>query len=155
MIRYRVLLIRITGNFTLMTQTPTYFRVIHGWNMQWIGWLTGFPHLLRMIFALLFSKWADSALRRNKMSRRNVRKLASALCTIFSGLCLFAMAFSGCNAWIAVFSVTIAIMISGAVSTGPFANVIDISPNYSGYKIKEKNFHLCYSHNLFSNQLFS
>lgn len=115
-----------------MTQTPTYFRVIHGWNVQWVGWLSGLPHFLRMSFAYFFSKWCDSMLRQNKISRTNIRKLACALCTSINSIFVLALAFSGCNTWMAVACVTSATMIHGAVSTGPLANVIDIAPNYSG-----------------------
>lgn len=120
------------GLYTLMTQTPTYFRVIHGWNVQWVGWLSGFPHFFRMGFAYLFSKWCDSMLRQNKVSRTNVRKLACALCSSINSIFVLALAFSGCEAWVAVSCVAFATIIHGAVSSGPLANVIDISPNYSG-----------------------
>lgn len=122
----------VWGLYTMMTQMPTYFRVIHGWNVQWVGWLSGLPHFLRMAFAYLFSQWCDSMLRKNKISRTNIRKLACALCTSINSIFVLALAFSGCNAWIAVVAVTVATMIHGAVSSGPLANVIDISPNYSG-----------------------
>lgn len=85
-----------------------------------------------MGFAYFFSQWCDSMLRQNKMSRTSVRKLACALCTSINSIFVLALAFSGCNTWIAVACVTCATMIHGAVSTGPLANVIDISPNYSG-----------------------
>lgn len=122
----------VWGLYTLMTQTPTYFRVIHGWNVQSVGWLSGLPHFLRMGFAYFFSKWCDSMLRQNKLTRTQVRKFACALCTSINSLFVLALAFCGCDALLAVACVATATMIHGAVSTGPLANVIDISPNYSG-----------------------
>lgn len=115
-----------------MTQSPTYFRTIHGWDVQWVGWLSGFPHFLRMGFAYFFSKWCDSMLRENKVPRSQIRKLACALCTSINSIFILALAYSGCNSLLAVCCVAFATMIHGAVSSGPLANVIDISPNYSG-----------------------
>lgn len=122
----------VWGLYTMMTQTPTYFRVIHGWNVQWVGWLSGSPHFLRMGFAYFFSRWADSMMRQEKISRTTIRKLACALCTSINSIFIFGLAFAGCDALLAVACVTMAATIHGAVSTGPLANVIDISPNYSG-----------------------
>lgn len=44
------------------------------------GILSGLPHLMRMIFAYVFSLFADYLLRTEKMSRTNIRKLATAIC---------------------------------------------------------------------------
>lgn len=115
-----------------MTQTATYFRIIHGWDMQWIGWLSGIPHFMRMGFAYFLSKWCDSMLRQKKMSLGSVRKLACALCTIVSSIICFALAFAGCNAWMAATCVALSTMLHGASTTGPLTGFIDISPNYSG-----------------------
>lgn len=65
------------GLFTLITQSPVYFRVIHGWSVEMTGLLSGIPHLLRTAFSLSFSHFGDYLLTHNKMSRNNVRKLAT------------------------------------------------------------------------------
>lgn len=38
------------------------------------------PHLMRMIFAYVFSMFADYLLRTDRLSRTNVRKLATGVC---------------------------------------------------------------------------
>lgn len=92
----------IWGLFTMMTQAPTYFRVVHHWNIRAVrklflfcknfiitplflyvlqtGILSGFPHLMRMLFALVFSIFADYLLRTDKIKRTNLRKLATLVC---------------------------------------------------------------------------
>lgn len=115
-----------------MTQAPTYFRLIHGWGLQMTGLLSGIPHLMRMIFAYLFSVLADWLLKSNRMSRTNVRKLAGAMTTIVKGLFVLGLAFSGCNSSAAIVCLTLATCVHGAVSSGQLASMIDISPNYSG-----------------------
>lgn len=66
--------------FTLLTQSPTYFRFIHGWGIEMTGILSGLPHLLRVGFSMAFSHFGDYMLTSGKMSRNNVRKLATFVC---------------------------------------------------------------------------
>jgi hypothetical protein len=63
--------------FTLLTQSPVYFRTIHGWSVEMTGLLSGVPHFLRTAFSMGFSYFGDHLLTHNKMSRTNVRKLAT------------------------------------------------------------------------------
>ncbi|KAI8123658.1 hypothetical protein FF38_12474 [Lucilia cuprina] len=122
----------IWGLFTLMTQAPTYFRVIHNWNIRATGVLSGLPHLMRMLFAYGFSLFADYLLKSNKMSRTNLRKLATAICCIVKGLVVVALAYFGHNSTAAIIFLTVATMFHGAVSSGPLASIVDIAPNYAG-----------------------
>lgn len=115
-----------------MTQAPTYFKVIHGWDIKMIGLLSGTPHFMRMLFAYIFSMLGDYLLRTDKMSTTNVRKLATFFCSIVKGLFVIGIAYSGCDSTMAVIFLTIATALHGAVSTGALASVVDISPNFSG-----------------------
>lgn len=117
--------------FTLMAQAPTYFKQILGWDVQMTGLLSGIPHLFRMIFAFGFSMFADSLLRNKRMSRTNVRKMACVVCNLINGVFVVFLAFSGCNSVTAVIFITAATAVHGAVSSGPLAGFIDISPNFS------------------------
>lgn len=121
----------VWGLFTLMTHAPTYIKVIHNLNIKATGFLSGLPHLLRMLWAFMFSQFGDYLLRSNKMSRSNVRKLATVFCTIVQGLFILLLAYSGCNAVLAIVFLTLAITVNGSVSTGALASVVDISPNYA------------------------
>lgn len=67
----------IWGLFTFITQSPTYFRVIHGWSIEMVGVLSGIPHFLRTGFSFAFSMFGDYLLTSNKMSKDKVRKLAT------------------------------------------------------------------------------
>lgn len=117
--------------FTLMAQAPTYFKTILGWNVQMTGLLSGIPHLFRMLFAFGFSIFADSLLRNNRMSRTNVRRMACVVCNLLNGIFIVFLAFSGCNSMAAVIFITTATAVHGAVSSGPLAGFIDLSPNFS------------------------
>ncbi|XP_058829359.1 sialin [Topomyia yanbarensis] len=122
----------IWGLFTLMTQAPSYFNYVHGWGIKMTGILSGIPHLCRMIFAYFFSWIGDYLLQHNLMSRTNVRKMGGAFCCLVKGIFVLALAYSGCNATLAILFLTLATMVHGAVSTGPLANIIDMSPKYAG-----------------------
>lgn len=122
----------VWGLFTLMTQAPTYFKFIHGLNMNMTGILSGAPHLLRMGFAYAFSVLGDWLLSANRMSRTNVRKLAGIMCLLVNGAFVVGLAYTGCNSTAAIAMLMAATAVHGAVSTGPLASLIDISPNYSG-----------------------
>lgn len=122
----------VWGLFTLMTQAPTYFRTIHGWNLGMTGVLSGMPHLMRMLFAYGFSLLGDWLLTRELMSRTNVRKLAGTFSMIVSGCFVIGLAYCGWHPALAITMLVLATSVHGAVTTGPLANLVDISPNYSG-----------------------
>lgn len=50
---------------------------------------------------------------------------------ILNGFAVLGMAYSGCNVISAVFFLTLSLAMHGAVSTGPLASIVDISPNYA------------------------
>ncbi|KAL1394645.1 hypothetical protein pipiens_011801 [Culex pipiens pipiens] len=122
----------IWGLFTVMTQAPSYFNYIHGWDIKMTGLLSGIPHLCRMIFAYFFSMMGDYLLRNNLMSRTNVRKMGGASCCVLNGIFVLGLAYSGCHSTAAILFLTLATMAHGAVSTGPLANIVDMSPKYAG-----------------------
>jgi MFS transporter, ACS family, solute carrier family 17 (sodium-dependent inorganic phosphate cotransporter), member 5 len=122
----------IWGLFTLLTQAPSYFRFVHGWDSTKVGIFSGLPHLLRTIMALLVSNVADYLLRNQKMSRNNVRKIGTTFSCIFNGFFVLGLAYSGCNSILACVFIILATGCHGAVSTGPLASLVDNSPNFAG-----------------------
>lgn len=119
------------GFFTLMTQAPTYFNFIHGWNINATGILAGAPHLLRMIFSYFFSMISDWLLRTRRMSLTNIRKLATFVCTGVQGILIVALGFSGCHPLLAIIFMMTGTAVNGAVSASTLANFVDLSPNYA------------------------
>lgn len=119
------------GFFTLMTQAPTYFNFIHGWNINATGVLAGAPHLLRMIFSYFFSMMSDWLLRTRRMSLTNVRKLATFVCTGVQGILIIALGFSGCHPLLAVVFMMAGTAVNGAMSASTLAIFVDLSPNYA------------------------
>ncbi|XP_054267712.1 vesicular glutamate transporter 2-like [Macrosteles quadrilineatus] len=119
------------GLFTLMTQAPTYFSVILGLDIKMAGIWSGIPHLCRWLFALGFGIFADHLLKKQALSRTNVRKLAVFFSNILQGLLVIGLAYSGCNSQLAILFLILATGVHGAVTSGPLSNVVDISPNFA------------------------
>lgn len=122
----------VWGLLTLMTQAPTYFRTVHGWTVGVTGLLSGLPHLMRVAFAMAFSVLGDWLLRTERMSRTNVRKLAGTFSMLVGAGFVIGMAYAGCNESLALGMLVAATAVHGAVSSGPLASLVDLSPNYSG-----------------------
>ncbi|XP_012271459.1 putative inorganic phosphate cotransporter [Orussus abietinus] len=121
----------VWGFLTLMTQAPSYFNFVHGWNINSTGILSGLPHVLRMAFSYAFSILSDWLLRTKRMSRTNVRKLATFVCTGLQGILTVALAMSGCHPNLAIIFMMAGTAVNGAVSAGTLAIFVDLSPNYA------------------------
>lgn len=122
----------VWGLQTILTQGPSYFRFIHGWDSTKIGIISGIPHFFRSLMAIIISQIMDRLLTKQMISRNNVRKVGTALCTIVNGVFIMGLAFSGCNSTMACCCIIIATALHGAVSSGPLSAIIDISPRYAG-----------------------
>ncbi|XP_026673477.1 vesicular glutamate transporter 1 [Ceratina calcarata] len=119
------------GLLTLMTQSPTYFTFIHGWDLRVTGILSGAPHILRAIFSVYYSKMSDWLIRTNKMRLTNVRKMATCVSVGLQGVFILALGFSGCYPILAAFFLMMGTMVNGAVSASTLAAFVDMSPNYA------------------------
>lgn len=117
---------------TIMTQSPTYFKYIHGMSTNVTGILSGLPHFLKLAFSLTYSMFSDYLLRTNKLSRSNVRKLGTVLCCIMHGVLVMSIGAAKCSYSTAIVFQMLAIMVHGAISSGPLASIIDLTPNFSG-----------------------
>lgn len=118
--------------YTLMTQMPTYFKFIHGLTTNVTGILSGLPHFLKLVLSYFYSIFSDYLLRADKMSRSNVRKLGTVICCLVHGVLVIAIGASGCSYITAIVFQMLATMVHGAVSSGPLASIIDLTPNFSG-----------------------
>ncbi|XP_063237104.1 putative inorganic phosphate cotransporter isoform X2 [Bacillus rossius redtenbacheri] len=117
--------------FTLTTQAPTYFKYIHGWDVGMTGLLSGLPHLCRIVVAYFMGVLCDWLLQSDVLPRTAVRKIATAVCCIGQGVFTVGLAFSGCNKLVSVACLMLATGMSGAISSGPLASHIDLSPNFA------------------------
>ncbi|EFN73550.1 Vesicular glutamate transporter 1 [Camponotus floridanus] len=119
------------GFLTLMTQAPTYFNFLHGWDINTTGILAGAPHVLRMIFSYFFSIISDWLLRTKRMSLTNVRKMATFVCTGVQGIFIIALGFSGCHPLFAIIFMMAGTAVNGAISAATLTSLVDLGPNYA------------------------
>lgn len=116
---------------TILTQSPIYLKHIHGMSISMVGILSGLPYILKMIFGYIFAIVCDYSLRTKKLSFENVRKLGIIFCSIIHGVFIVAIGCSGCNIVFVLVFLILAVSMHGAVSAGPLASIIDMSPNFS------------------------
>ncbi|XP_049948279.1 sialin-like [Schistocerca serialis cubense] len=121
----------IWGMFTLLTQAPTYFRNVHGWSVQKVGFFSGLPHVCRMILAISVGHLCDYLLSSGKLTVTGVRRVAGFIMNTLQGVFMLGLAFSGCNSIMATICLTAALAMSGAEPNGALATYIDLSPNFS------------------------
>lgn len=117
--------------FTMMTQLPTYFKFIHGLDYRMSGFLSGLPHILRMMFSYILSIFLDYLLRTKRMTRTNVRKLAVFCNCIICGIFTIILAYAGCDHIMAIVLVSLAMMMLGAQACGPLSSFVDLASNFS------------------------
>jgi Major Facilitator Superfamily len=60
----------VWGLFTMITQAPTYFSLIHGWGIEMTGILSGLPHFLRVVFSIVFGNFCDYLLSKKKNNEK-------------------------------------------------------------------------------------
>ncbi|XP_049798966.1 sialin-like [Schistocerca nitens] len=121
----------IWGMFTLLTQAPTYFRNVHGWSVQKVGFFSGLPHVCRMILAISVGHLCDYLLSSGKLTVTGVRRVAGFIMNTLQGIFMLGLAFSGCNSIMATICLTAALAMSGAEPNGALSTYIDLSPNFS------------------------
>ncbi|KAK0182211.1 hypothetical protein PV327_000372 [Microctonus hyperodae] len=118
------------GFYTLLAQGPTYFSFIHGWDINMTGIIAGAPHILLMLFSYGFGVLSDWLLEKKKMTLTGIRKLSMFMCTLVQAIFTVGLALSGCHSMLAVFFMITGTVMTGAVSSGSIANLVDLSPNF-------------------------
>lgn len=113
------------------TYSPMYFKAVHGADLKECTLLTGIPHFVRIILALFVGKVADRIIRSGTVSRTNVRKFASCMCTIGAGITFVFLAYIGCNFKMASILFAIIVATSAFPNAGFYASTVDISPNFA------------------------
>uniref|UniRef100_A0A0C9PSR7 Slc17a8_0 protein n=1 Tax=Fopius arisanus TaxID=64838 RepID=A0A0C9PSR7_9HYME len=119
------------GFYTLLAQSPTYFRFIHGWDLNSTGLIAGAPYILLMIFSYLLGWWCDWLQKSGKMTRTGVRKMAITMCTGVQAAFTVGLSLSGCQSGLAVFFMFMGRIVTGGIPAGTSANLVDLSPNFS------------------------
>ncbi|XP_065204359.1 uncharacterized transporter slc-17.2-like isoform X2 [Planococcus citri] len=126
-------LITCTGSlwvlFTMITLSPSYLKSSHGLDWKTISIFFSISHIARWFFAITLCSVAK---RQKYLPLRNVRKLATSVCTIGTGSTLLIVSLSNCNIVPAMIALSLAIISIGVQGAGPVAIFIDMGPNFTG-----------------------
>ncbi|XP_071448669.1 sialin-like [Hetaerina americana] len=120
------------GFMTILSYGPTYLNNIHGFSMKANGIFSGLPNIMRFIFSIIYSSITDHIIRKKILSVTAVRKISTCIVELLPGMIFLLMTNIGCNAAAEVAILTLASGFTGATSSGPLANSIDLAPNFSG-----------------------
>lgn len=99
---------------------------------QQTGLLAGSPHILGMFFSWIYAALSDWLLLTKRLTITNVRKMATCCCTALPAIMMIGLSLSGCHPIMAITFNMIGVTVMGAVSSGPLATLVDLSPNYAG-----------------------
>lgn len=83
-----------------------------------------------MLFSYGFGVLSDWLLEKKKMSLTGIRKLSMFMCTVVQAIFTVGLGLSGCHSMLAVFFMITGTMMTGAISSGSIANLVDLSPNF-------------------------
>ncbi|XP_076041766.1 sialin-like [Oratosquilla oratoria] len=120
------------GLYFLLTELPSYLWHVFKFSIKQNGLLSALPYLSRWLLGMFMSMVADGLRASKVLSTRNTRRLFTFISmTIPAGL-MVAVGYAGSSALAAVVLLTLACGLNGGMSSGYFANHIDIAPNYAG-----------------------
>lgn len=120
------------GFHTLMTLGPKYLKGALGFDIENSSWFTSLPYLGQWIFANIYGTFADTLLKRKKLSLLGVRRLSVFVSHVLPAVFLVALSLTGSNDTMAVVTLTLAVTMIGAYSSGFFQCPMDVAPNFAG-----------------------
>ncbi|OQV24940.1 Sialin [Hypsibius exemplaris] len=115
------------GNYTLLTNLPTYMRNILNFELSANGVFSALPHLALWIFSVS-SGYASDYLRHHKyLSTTNCRKLFNTVGNLIPAVALITVGYVGCDWVAAVTLLTVSVGFSGLTQSSYQVNSLDLS----------------------------
>lgn len=127
------------GWYMILIELPFYMRQVLHFNIKENAVLNAIPFLSMWLFSMLISKTLDKLRALNVISTTAARKIATAIASVVPGIILIGVCYIGCNRWLAVLLMTIAVTAKGGMFCGFLSNHIDIAPNFAGTLIALTN----------------
>ncbi|XP_065204367.1 vesicular glutamate transporter 2-like [Planococcus citri] len=116
--------------FVITIYAPRYMSFFHHLTPERTGVWSSFPHLFRIVVSLCFAVYSDRLIKKQVLSTTTVRKLATFISHVLTGLLMICLAYFGhilAVAEIVIFSI---MGLSGTAASGGIVGLIDISPNF-------------------------
>ncbi|XP_050301269.1 sialin-like isoform X2 [Anthonomus grandis grandis] len=120
------------GLFFLMTVGPTFMSTVLGFDLGKTGFLAALPYLARMLAGFVFGSIGDMIVKRDLMSKTNIRKSFTLFSHLIPGFFLIAQTFVGCHASWVITLITLSLAFNGASTITNLSNSQDLAPNFAG-----------------------
>ena len=120
------------GVYTLLTCLPKYMHDVLQFDMTQNGILSSLPYLAAWLLSIGGGQLADWLRAPGRLQTGTVRKLFCSAGLLIPGVLLCTVGFLGCNRFIIVSAVILAVGCSGLAASGFGANHLDLAPIYAG-----------------------
>jgi len=120
------------GNYLLMILLPTYMTFVLKFDIKKSGILNALPFALQMIVAILGGKITDLLIQKNVFRIITIRKINTTIGLIVPAICLVVASYLGCYWQHALVFFTLSAALNAMTIPGCKANILDLSPRYSG-----------------------
>ncbi|CAG7816241.1 unnamed protein product [Allacma fusca] len=120
------------GLYTLLTELPTYMKTVLHFNIRENSWMSALPQLVRWLFSIVLTYFADYLIHKKILRVVTVRKLCNTIAHWGAGAALVGVSYLGCDPVMTVVVLTLAVGINGAVNGGCITNHVDIAANHAG-----------------------
>jgi len=116
----------------LLTELPIYMKTILHFDTRSNALLSALPYLVMWMFSIVISQVADWLNRQKIATITTIRKAANTISHGGPAVCLIAVAYAGCDPFVTMVLLTLAVGLQGAVYSGYMVNHLDIAPNFAG-----------------------
>ncbi|XP_033646519.1 sialin-like [Asterias rubens] len=120
------------GFYTLLTNLPTYLKVVLGFDLSQSGFLAAVPYLTLWFFMLTGGQVADYLRGNSILSTGATRKIFNSIGLVLPAVFLVITGYVGCNYTLAVVFLTLSVGLVGVAQSGYNVNHLDLAPRYAG-----------------------
>ncbi|XP_022105784.1 sialin-like [Acanthaster planci] len=120
------------GFYTLLTNLPTYLKVVLGFDISESGFLAAVPYLVFWCIVLGGGQIADFLRMRGILTTTTTRKLFNSTGFILPATFLVITGYVGCNHYLAIVFLTLSVGCCGVAVSGFNVNHLDLAPDYAG-----------------------
>ncbi|XP_015924058.2 sialin [Parasteatoda tepidariorum] len=118
--------------YTLLSDLPTFFATVLGFEIEKNAFLSSFPHVLYAIMALSTGYTADALIRREIATVNFIRKFCTSLACLVPAAGLIGVCLARCDVTMCVIALMISVGAIGCCYSGYMLSHIDLSPEYAG-----------------------
>ncbi|KAG5877561.1 hypothetical protein JTB14_032277 [Gonioctena quinquepunctata] len=121
-------------HWTQASQVPSYLNHVMKFNIKSSGLLTAIPYLGQVLGSYFFSFLSDYLIEKKIWSINVSRKTMAAISSVLPAIALVLIGKSNSNESSKVIALLVTISTADSASfSGPSVNILDLSPNFSGF----------------------